>query len=85
MYQDDVVLKQQAEKGIGSAAPSPYTTEACTDQGTATKQAPLGYRLQHTIRRSEREFSRAQRALYLLEKHPEFEELLELLEISRQF
>lgn len=83
--------KMQQEKAsqscgqAGTNAPSPQGQAAYGAFGIAedcaAKTEPLIYRLMRNMNSSEHEARKQRRAVEILERHPEFEELIELLRL----
>lgn len=72
--------KAQFSGGLKSAPSYPSDSVGCE-----ALQKPLIYQLHRQARAGHLEADRTQRALAILEKHPEFEELIELLKIVRGY
>jgi hypothetical protein len=89
MYSDEVQEKLNAEKAAavnaanlietcGSVNPA-YWNGMLQTQATGIKQEPLAYRIERQLRNASSDRDRYARALDILNRHPEFEELIELL------
>jgi hypothetical protein len=80
--------KLQQEKvsqlcGQAATTKVPYPTTAGCDiaQDCVANAEPLIYRLMRNMNASEHEARKQRRAVEILERHPEFEELIELLRL----
>lgn len=71
---------QAGTKGLSPQGQAPYGALGIAEDCTANAE-PLIYRLMRNMNSSEHEARKQRRAVEILERHPEFEELLELLRL----